>query len=1167
MAPPGFAAVLGASAFLLGVNAAAGWARNKHNPGRRGQGGLSAAFEERGTQDDDEVEVVVKDLKNKSCFLSCNVFNADDACQCNPKCASRRDCCDDYGTYCLPNRKHSYIVGEEVTAWLLVWFWLAAGAIFVVFLLPAMYICRPSPVHKETFASGGHRMGLEDSDRESASDLGGHLTSMAPGHSDCKYDKYEIHGSWWCMHFVDPVLEKQWDRETISARLGAGAKAAIGALIAVVCLLLMRWETKGHVTDLRAWPGIGVGVTVILFAPLVACFAFPNTYLFWSCVIFIYLWLPSLNLPPLSLSCYDLHLIAGQRETLKVDAPWLYHAVQLVDCSLPGISCMQVLMLWILFTPWIMPQTEHIHATWFWIVGVFLCWTVTYAALTEDRVFDPGEVMQRVAILACTQVVSTIIKYSLETTSRRNWAQDLKHKDEAMKLFCILEYMMPKHVIGPMLMDTGPIGEFIEEVSIMFVLIADFEKFTRSSTPNQLLKFLNAQFTVMDKICAKHKVTKIETVGEEFVAAVGVLPSDIELFDRQGHAPLLHRLASAADEILHHQTEEVRFKVGIHTGPIVAGVIGTKLPRFRLFGDTINSAARMMQKARPGKLQFGMQTHECLSEHFKSSAADIGAVEMKGKGRVRTFEYSPDVVARVSRNSKRKDTSCSGSDDTSFRRMSLLHAMAAPTDMLANEECVRSRFDSCLVGVARPDRPNKCCILGEYWSFDREADAEWFAQFHRDRFMAGVSSRLGAACLLSMVMAGFEMHSMIKSQIWIYPHQVYKKRFRLPFFVFSRGLAIFLFMFWWWACSPGPTCGWSKRHPRTTQWLMVLSTMIVVVMLFVGYDALTYSESPQLEERVFWSIPPPFRAPDDSIIALHFLVCYLVLMHLHPVPFHMALLYVLLTLMLWRCADILQFFGCWDPAWDKTLKGPLSANGIMLLFAQTMLCVLLAHDEENSSRKRFKAQRVLDWTHNRTTDILGTLMPPLVVEALSRLPPNAPPPTDSYRHATIAQSDLCGFTVLASQKSPEEVVKCMSELFGAFDKLVDIHKVYKVETVGDAYIAGVAERPLTHNNSPISVIIFALDMVRVVDEWSEKLNANVTCRVGVAYGECIGGIVGNDMLRYHLFGDLLVMLDIAEVTFVERRGPLRTSKGETHDFAEVGGATYLVESNRPLRRR
>merc|ERR1719161_2143725 len=196
--------------------------------------------------------------------------------------------------------------------------------------------------------------------------------------------------------------------------------------------------------------------------------------------------------------------------------------------------------------------------------------------------------------------------------------------------------------------------------------------------------------------------------------------------------------------------------------------------------------------------------------------------------------------------------------------------------------------------------------------------------------------------------------------------------------------------------------------------------------------------------------------------------------------------------------------------------------------------------DEQRSRERFNAQRAVETTNNRIESILNTLMPPLVVEQLRIASPSDPPPSHKYRYATIAQSDLCGFTAISSSRTPAEVVEFIGEIFGLFDKLTDIHEVYKVETVGDAYIAGQADEPLTIKNSPVSVVRFAMDMVIEVKKWSDEKGLKVNCRVGVHYGECVGGIVGADMQRYHLFGELMTVIEVLESTAPE--GMVQLSK-------------------------
>jgi len=173
------------------------------------------------------------------------------------------------------------------------------------------------------------------------------------------------------------------------------------------------------------------------------------------------------------------------------------------------------------------------------------------------------------------------------------------------------------------------------------------------------------------------------------------------------------------------------------------------------------------------------------------------------------------------------------------------------------------------------------------------------------------------------------------------------------------------------------------------------------------------------------------------------------------------------------------------------------------------------------------------------------------------------------------------------------VVEFISEIFGKFDELTSTYNIYKVETVGDAYIAGQAEHTLTDENSPATVVRFGLEMVLAVHAWSRRHGEKVSCRVGVHHGDCIGGIVGIRMQRYHLFGRLMSDVEVLESTAPEggvqvssickeavdhdckvnenaaqvfeglelracEKDSLTTSKGELHQFEEVGGRTFIV---------
>eukprot|EP00439_Symbiodinium_sp_Y106_P025803 s1127_g3.t1 len=166
---------------------------------------------------------------------------------------------------------------------------------------------------------------------------------------------------------------------------------------------------------------------------------------------------------------------------------------------------------------------------------------------------------------------------------------------------------------------------------------------------------------------------------------------------------------------------------------------------------------------------------------------------------------------------------------------------------------------------------------------------------------------------------------------------------------------------------------------------------------------------------------------------------------------------------------------------------------------------------------------------SRVHSILDTMMPKQVVREIAENPDSqqqgrsvavrvedVPLPSHKYRLATIVQADLVGFTEMAASREPVEVVRLIEQIFKIFDDLTDFLAIYKIETVGDAYIAGMAEPPLTAHHSPVTlgsktVLRFSLAMVEKLEAWSLAHGENVRVRVGVHSGGCVGGVVGKEM--------------------------------------------------------
>mmetsp|Transcript_5722 Transcript_5722/g.12480 ORF Transcript_5722/g.12480 Transcript_5722/m.12480 type:complete len:1207 (-) Transcript_5722:78-3698(-) len=1034
------------------------------------------------------------------------------------------------------------------------------------------------------------------------------------------------------LRFPNRAMEVQWLQEMADPhRLRSGA-----ATLAVLSVTLIVYHLARLSQTLRTeclvekgminWSAHVARYAALLVAAAasVACHRAPSETLYWPVMLFYFFYTVGTALPPFEWSCETLSsvclsdaLSALEEEDVSKSNHFIKKAVANCDCSLQGSTATLMVITWILALPALLPRYEHMHLVWIWLFLVYLGWTIAFNFLViypAKNAYDKNDVALRFLVLMAALIGATVKKYYIERAQRAKFADDVKEHAASKRIFRILMYMMPDHVILPMLRDPGnAIAEDIGRVSILFIVIADFEKFATAKTPKELLQFLNDQFTEMDHICARHKVTKIETVCEEYVAAVGVLPAEQEETQQVGHASQVERMFRAAGEILELQTAEVRFKMGVETGPIVAGVIGTKLPRYRLFGNTINTAARMMQKGKEGKVQFGEETKkELVAPDLLKRTECRGLVAMKGKGDVMAYNFgveevksAPAAEADGSDRSKRRrglaericvergyrpkaevDVSSIGNEPGA------LTSTASQSSFLEEEREVNKRFQAALQSLDEAERDVT------FWGFaSGHTEEDWLKWHHENSFCDSLTCRYGEVAIMNIVLLLLEFGYMFRVRAWEYTSEFYTSgELRLPIFTSCRTVALLIRCGWWYvSCASN----WIVANPHSSQTLLIFSSTVIIALFWYSYDTLITSDSDLYNMEILQqSKGEGLKADRDQVFVIMFTLVIIHEIGKHDFIFKQSLWFVFACMLgamidpLRRTFETMYGFNVWPALY--------SLQGRCILFANVVMNSVFCWYNESISRTRFRTWTQVTTAQQRTEHILEKLMPVLVVRELASLPPGVTElPSHKYRHATIAQSDLCGFTALSSSRTPQEVVSFMGELFGAFDKLADKHGVYKVETVGDAYLAGMGEQPLTEENSPVRVLLFALDMVRAVFAWSLRRGFNVRCRCGVHYGECIGGIVGDTMQRYHLFGDLLRVIEIMESTAPEARvqvshacreeverqlkdgvpglpeeisfevrgvDELKTSKGEVHTLDEVGGkATSLVCSNMPLQ--
>ncbi|CAL2051795.1 unnamed protein product [Caenorhabditis brenneri] len=177
-----------------------------------------------------------------------------------------------------------------------------------------------------------------------------------------------------------------------------------------------------------------------------------------------------------------------------------------------------------------------------------------------------------------------------------------------------------------------------DSATVMFVQICEFNRILKKNSPNEVIQFLNDIFDQFDTVIMKHDAYKVETTGETYMVASGV-PHE----NGGQHVFEVAEMSLEIREISYSFVFEkapdfkLRIRIGFHAGPIAAGVIGIRSPRYCLFGDTVNFASRMQSNCPPNQIQTSEITARLLFESHEYKLVKRGIVHVKGKGEVNCY--------------------------------------------------------------------------------------------------------------------------------------------------------------------------------------------------------------------------------------------------------------------------------------------------------------------------------------------------------------------------------------------------------------------------------------------------------------------------------------------------------------------------------------------------
>ncbi len=268
-------------------------------------------------------------------------------------------------------------------------------------------------------------------------------------------------------------------------------------------------------------------------------------------------------------------------------------------------------------------------------IGVYLIAqriTRPILAITDTAIkISGGDLEQEAPVLTEDETGVLARNFNYMTSRLRTTLQDLEA--EQLRSESLLLNVLPAPIADRLKRGEETIVDSFEEVSVLFADIVGFTDFASQVSPTYLIEMLNEIFSAFDEMSERHQLEKIKTIGDSYMVGGG-LPTP-----RPDHAEAIADIALDMQEYVSQMDSrndhKLAIRIGINSGPLVAGVVGTKKFLYDMWGDTVNTAARMESQGVEGCIQVTEETYGRLRKKYLFE--DRGIVDIKGKGNMHVY--------------------------------------------------------------------------------------------------------------------------------------------------------------------------------------------------------------------------------------------------------------------------------------------------------------------------------------------------------------------------------------------------------------------------------------------------------------------------------------------------------------------------------------------------
>lgn len=293
------------------------------------------------------------------------------------------------------------------------------------------------------------------------------------------------------------------------------------------------------------------------------------------------------------------------------------------------------------------PHMLYLFFAWLFVrlpffAAIFVCWPIFLAYTIGVPVFvddfddksSSGTFKISVTYLLLTNVALNLAAFFIERLDRKEFlhSKSIEREDQVNK--DLLLNLLPRSVTLKLEKNVAgqgsaePIATFERDVSILFSDLVGFTRYASTITARNLVKFLNELYHQFDRLCDLVGAYKVETIGDAYFVSAGCPDKNDQ------HAECLVQLGlmmiAECQQITLENGKHPQVRVGVHSGPVMAGVVGKKMPRYHLFGRTVTIAERMESTGKPGQVQVSETTHDLIRHTYRCAPYQAKSEDLTG---------------------------------------------------------------------------------------------------------------------------------------------------------------------------------------------------------------------------------------------------------------------------------------------------------------------------------------------------------------------------------------------------------------------------------------------------------------------------------------------------------------------------------------------------------